>query len=718
MWAEGTVRGRRQATARKLGLKLVLTAQILATVALTALLIHLLWSHSARDNVADVARQLNQEIVSSIRHELRGVLDQAVAAQQAVGSIFANGTITPEDEAKRDFIFLALLRSQPSLSWIAFASPDGSFFGAQKEATALGERFNLVSIRWDPATGAGLRRTFRFRPAQAEMIFESDDTSPSSYNGVAQAWYQRAVREGAGWNVVSSFPAAERAGISSSTPLHINTRFRGVISVVIELERLSQYLQGIQVAKSGTVIVLERDGHVAAAADPRAIAQQRQGQIPMLEELGADNHLLSLVDHTIRSRGIALASVTATRQDEVEDPRDGEPYYINFAPLDFHGWVVATVIPVNDFLASIERNARTLLVVLVLLTLLMAGAAVLFANTLVARPLTRIAGQLKHIEAFRLDQVRHIPSRLRELDGLSQALQQMSRGLASFQKYMPTELVRTLVSQGIEARPGGSQETLTVLFADLAGFTSLSEKLGEDVVPVLTEYLETASAAILAHHGTIDKFIGDAVMAFWGAPIANPHHARDACAAALECVRNMAARRAAMAEDDPRYGLRVRIGINTGRVLVGNIGSAERLNYTVIGDPVNVASRLEAVNKRYGSEIIIGADTRTAAGEAILVRQLDWVAVYGRSEGIAIYELLAMSEEHDLGRFAWVREYEAGLAAYCQRRWSDALQLFRSAAAGRPGGDRPAEIFGQRCRALIADPPGEDWTPVAVLMEK
>src|SRR5262245_18126312 len=119
-------------TGRKPGLQAVLAALVLATVLTTALAIHLVWSRSARENVADVARQLNQEIVASIRHELRGVLDQAVAAQQAVGSIFANGTIAPEDEAKRDFIFLALLRSQPSLSWVSLGTPDGTFYGARR----------------------------------------------------------------------------------------------------------------------------------------------------------------------------------------------------------------------------------------------------------------------------------------------------------------------------------------------------------------------------------------------------------------------------------------------------------------------------------------------------------------------------------------------------------------------------------------------------------
>jgi adenylate cyclase len=410
--------------------------------------------------------------------------------------------------------------------------------------------------------------------------------------------------------------------------------------------------------------------------------------------------------------------VSDARQFEIVSPKDGNVYYVTFGALRFGGWVAATVIPASDFLTTIEKNAPYLLAALAALTLAMAGLSAMLTNRLVVRPLARIAGQFKHIETFRLDQVVRIPSRLREFDGLSTALLQMSRSLASFGKYMPIELVRTLVSQGIEAEPGGEQQALTVMFTDLAGFTSLSEMLGEDVVPVLSEYLETASSAVISHRGTIDKFIGDAVMAFWGAPIENSQHARDACAAALAIQRMMMARQAQMPAGDPRAALRVRIGINTGRMLVGNIGSASRLNYTVIGDAVNVASRLEAINKRYGTAIIIGEETRRAAGDAVVVRQLDWVAVYGRSEGVAIYELLAMADDGLGNRPDWAAPYEAGLAAYRERRWPEAERQFAAANAVRPEGDGPSRLFGERCRELIAAPPGADWSPIAIQMEK
>ena len=380
-----------------------------------------------------------------------------------------------------------------------------------------------------------------------------------------------------------------------------------------------------------------------ASPDPGAIERQQNGEMPNLRSLSRENPPAAGGRRISRSRQCGSRRPLRHAPGRIHLPEDGRDYFLTFAPLSFDDWVVATVIPAGDFLATIERNAKLLLAVLGLLTLVIAALAILSANRLIGAPLLRIVGQLKHIESFELDAITRMSSPLRELDNLSAALTQMSRGLASFQKYIPTALVRTLVARGVEARPGGRQQVLTVLFTDIVGFTGLSERLGDAIVPVLSDYLELASAAISTRNGTIDKFIGDAVMAFWGAPTPNDRHAVDACAAALEFRRRLG-QRCAEPGGDRGVPLRMRVGINTGRMLVGNIGSNERLSYTVIGDAVNVASRLEAVNKRYGTEILIGEDTRAAAGDAILVRRLDWVAVYGRTQGLAVYELLGMAD--------------------------------------------------------------------------
>ncbi len=693
----------------KLGLRWALTALVLSTVVLTALLIHLFWSVAARRNVGDVVGQLNRQIVESIHHELHGVLDDASSMEEAVRSIFFQGTIKVTDEGKREFVFLALLRSQPSLSWISLGFPDGGFFGSRK---ASDTEIDMIEVKWDPATGAARQRTDYYTPEIGDIMFNNREFEPSTYNATEQRWYRRAVAENApGWSRISNFPGSHRQAIGISTPLRVDDRFVAVINIVIDLARLSQFLSSIEVGKSGTVVVLDRNGNVMASPDPGAIERQQNGEMPTLGGLSRENPLLRAVGDYLGRGNAGLAGLTDMRQVAFTSPKDGREYFLTFAPLSFDDWVVATIIPAADLLATIERNAKLLLTALVALTLLLATLAIVSANRLIGAPLLRIVGQLKHIESFELDAITRMSSPLRELDNLSAALTQMSRGLASFQKYIPTALVRTLVARGVEARPGGRQQVLTVLFTDIVGFTGLSERLGDAIVPVLGDYLELASAAIATRNGTIDKFIGDAVMAFWGAPTPNDRHAVDACAAALEFRRRLGQR------DDRGVPLRMRVGINTGRMLVGNIGSNERLSYTVIGDAVNVASRLEAVNKRYGTEILIGEDTRSAASDAILVRRLDWVSVYGRTQGLAVYELLGMADRSASQTPEWVITYEAGLDAYARREWSEAVELFERVIAHR-GDDLPSRIFVERCRNYLASPPPEDWTAVSILAEK
>jgi adenylate cyclase len=270
-----------------------------------------------------------------------------------------------------------------------------------------------------------------------------------------------------------------------------------------------------------------------------------------------------------------------------------------------------------------------------------------------------------------------------------------------------------LVGEGIEPRPGGSIRTLTVLFADIAGFTGLSERLGDRIIPLLSSYLDIMSREVSTHGGTIDKFIGDAVMAFWGAPATNADHAVDACRAALACQHAL---RTSGLTDDSGRPLRVRIGVNSGDMLVGNIGSELRLNYTVIGDAVNVASRLEGANKEYGTEIIIGEETRRLAGDRVHVRELDRLMVYGRMGGLAIHELLGVAERGAKPP-NWVALYDSGLAAYRARNFAGAMSFFQQLLAARAS-DQPARIMLERCSQFLKSPPGEDWVATNAMRVK
>jgi adenylate cyclase len=391
----------------------------------------------------------------------------------------------------------------------------------------------------------------------------------------------------------------------------------------------------------------------------------------------------------------------------------GNAYAVTLTPLAFPGWTLATVIPEAEFLGPIERTIRRLLVGLAILILAAGILSAWLVRRVIAQPLISVVDELKHIERFELDQVRRHPSRITELENLSGAIADMAGGLAAFRKYIPADLVKTLVSEGIEPRPGGSIRTLTVLFADIAGFTGLSERLGDRIVPLLSSYLDTMSREVSTHGGTIDKFIGDAVMAFWGAPAANVDHAVDACRAALACQRAL---RESGLNDDSGRPLRVRIGINSGDMLVGNIGSELRLNYTVIGDSVNIASRLEGANKEHGTDIIIGEQTRDWAGNRILVRELDRLMVYGRAGGLAIYELIGIT---DGGSKVpdWVTLYDSGLAAYRAHNFAVAIGFFQQVLAVRAT-DRPAQIMLERCDQYIKSPPDDDWDATSSMKMK
>ena len=225
----------------------------------------------------------------------------------------------------------------------------------------------------------------------------------------------------------------------------------------------------------------------------------------------------------------------------------------------------------------------------------------------------------------------------------------------TFGKYIdPRVLQHVLAQPGTEEAVVGGRRDVSVLFADLVGFTSLSERLTPSLmVTLLNRHFGLQALAVQEHHGVVDKFVGDSVMAFWGPPFVKPEeHAVLACRAAqgqlvaLDTLGRELPEITGLRRDAPK--VRLAIGICTGEAVVGNIGSPTRLNYTALGDTVNLASRLEGVNKIYGTTILLSGPTREAAGEHIFVRELDTVAVYGRSEGVRIFELLAGADDVDL----------------------------------------------------------------------
>jgi adenylate cyclase len=280
----------------------------------------------------------------------------------------------------------------------------------------------------------------------------------------------------------------------------------------------------------------------------------------------------------------------------------------------------------------------------------------------------------------------------------------------SFALYLAPAVIDRLVAGDQPPQLGGEEREISVLFSDVAGFTALSEGLTPaELVATMNVYLSAMTEIVEAQGGFVDKYIGDAIVAVFGAPLDDPGHARHAVMAALACQTKLA-----QLNDDPAQPFRgkrlgARIGVNTGRALVGNIGSTRRFNYTVMGDTVNLASRLEGANKYFGSAIMVSDATRHAAGaESFVWRELDRVKVKGRAAPVAIHEPLAAE------RAALAAPYARALALYRARDFAGAKAILHQAAALDPA----AASFLGRVEAALAHPPGADWDAVNELEGK
>ncbi|MBL27574.1 MAG: hypothetical protein CMM50_08515 [Rhodospirillaceae bacterium] len=283
----------------------------------------------------------------------------------------------------------------------------------------------------------------------------------------------------------------------------------------------------------------------------------------------------------------------------------------------------------------------------------------------------------------------------------------------AFDRYLHPAVVQTLCDNPGVLTLGGESKTLTVLFSDVRNFSSIAAELpAEQLVGLMNSYFTAQSDEVLKSKGLLDKYIGDGLMAVWGAPLPTPpgEQAYLACETALAMVASLDA----LQDQWKRHGfgsLRIGVGINTGEMIIGNMGSSSRFNYTVMGDEVNVASRLEQYNKVMGTTIICSEQTATHVGDRLSLRELDLVVVKGRPKPVRLFEVLG-KHPIDPDWAEAVKQFEDGLFAYRRRQWSTAAAYFEEVLRWIPG-DRPSEIFLDRCRRFAVTPPPEDWGGVA-----
>jgi class 3 adenylate cyclase/ABC-type nitrate/sulfonate/bicarbonate transport system substrate-binding protein len=496
-------------------------------------------------------------------------------------------------------------------------------------------------------------------------------------------------------------------------PIFHGVDFVGCATANITVDVLSRYLDKHRASAHSTTLIAHRNnGKIIAFPDKQKGVRIENGTLKIAT-------LADIDDPDVREAHRQHARTGADRFT-FQSPTNGEDLIAAFA--NFPGgfgqpWQVITLTPIDDFVGTLKKTNRLMMAVIIGLTMVELFF-IFFASRRLSRPVKNVSRQLQAIESLDFDTPARSPSNIQEIAKLESAASLLRTSLKSFSSFVPLDVVRQLIKSGIPLTLGVEPRFLTVFFSDLENFSSHSETLApDDLLVQISTYLEEVSSAISEEGGTVDKFIGDGVMAFWNAPVERSDHVLRACAAAVRAVRRMKRVNDAWeAEGRPR--INVRIGLNCANVLVGNVGSSNRLSYTALGDGVNVAARLEGINKQFGTTICISDSIYDQAKVGILARPIKPVQVKGRKTEFMIYELLALrtsddpdlrvrDRDEELGAMIWQasQTFEIGNFPAAERAYRDILKEFPEDSLAK---FMMAECAGKRRSDLAVVAPNRD----------
>jgi len=695
----------------------VLAGMILLTAAVLTATSYL----STRRTLLEFSRDLIRQNAEVVREQVAGFLRPARSAAELALALVESGMVEADDPRSIESYFFDFLRVQKTVEMLNWGDEHGNFVMVKRQPDgSLSTK--IVSVGTDGARNV----TWRHREPGAALEPPREEVADSSdvYDPRTRPWYRGAVGEGGlYWTGVYVFHTDQMPGVTAAVARRdAGGVVVGVLSVDIGLKEMSSFLHDrIRVGKSGQAFLMDSDLRLIAVKDVDQLVMDDGGsrRLRHLAE-SADPEIRALAARDeVRSyfqRVFTGSSGTEVQARTIRYSAAGRDFVATLMPIrvgEKRRWIAGVVAPEDEFLAGAKRaNLRALATAIAFaLVALVIGV---FLARMIARSLEVLVSESSRVRNMEIDST-PASSRFREVDEVLTAFEGMKTGLRAFQKFVPVKLVRSLIEQQQDVALGGEPRTLTIFFSDIRDFSRISEQLEPtELAESLAVYLSTITHCIVSRRGTVDKFIGDAVMAFWGAPQEVPDHAGQACGAALDAQVKLRA----MRRDNPSLpDFFTRIGVHTAEVVVGNFGSDDRLNYTVLGDGVNLASRLEGVNKFFGTQILISEATRERVSDRFLTRRIGLVSVKGREQPCVTYELIGLSDSADATVDAVIAHYEEGLTRYLARDWSGAVDAFEAARVARPD-DGPSRVLLDLSRAYLAEPPPDDWTGVISIETK
>lgn len=649
----------------------------------------------------DVVREVTDKIILTTTHYLEDPANQT----KVFSKLVTDANIMNIHEKMWEYMWEQLL-IMPQVQAYFIADTSGSYVQVRREPE-LATRY--IDRSQEPPIERWFYRNEEYR------IIRSMERVPT-FDPRVRPWYlNTGVQPKIHWTDVYVFTTAQTPGISATYPVVDNG---GELSVVVcanmPLHSISDLLAAQRISENGLVFIVNEKNEVMAFPDKsRTIVKDGvtgELRLALVEELGED-FITDAYNSFKETNIVKFTSTTA-----------GRDYVVNIIPFPksfVSRWRIVVIIPKSDLLGSVNLTLLWALV-LSLAIFILSLLAIYLITTNITRSIVTLAQRTDKIRDFHLEEFEKVQSNIREIDLMGSALLKATQGLQAFGKYVPADLVRQLIQRDKEVRLGGEQAELTIFFSDIRAFTSISEDMQpERLMLHLSEYFNYLSQIIMSEHGTIDKFIGDAVMAFWGAPVKLDNGPELACRAALRCQKRLhELNRDWKAKGIPIF--HTRMGIHTGDTIVGNLGSRERMNYTIIGDSVNLTSRLEEANKLYGTHIIISEATYRHVAGRFLTRPLDIVTVRGRKEPVKIHDLVAdLNEPLSPKAKGFCKYFTIAFGYYQQKKWNESLKVLLQLKRHFPN-DTSIALFIKRCLDFRAKPEGsmDQWDGSVVLDEQ
>jgi adenylate cyclase len=466
------------------------------------------------------------------------------------------------------------------------------------------------------------------------VFLSQTDPANTDYDPRVRQWFRLAkANSGIAWTPAYIFATTKQIGFTVSS---IMRDLPGaVVAADITLQHMGEMFEQQKITPGTRVMLFDGEGGLLAFS---GMGQPRlTGKTAREDEPGLTIERDPLAQEVYR-RSTDLGSSPVRSFSFEMDKTDYIATVKSAQPSPGHRLFMAMATPVSELTADVRRTNLRALIISGLIAA-MSLPIVVFAARKLSRPLRRLSAEARKIEAFDLVESIPIRSRISEVRELEEAMSAAKMGLRTFGLYVPIELVRQILQSGVSPTPGGERRNLTVMFSDIQDFTSIAEVLEpEDLTKLLSEYFEIASRAIHGNGGSINKFIGDGVLAIWNAPKIIENHEVHACRCAIE-FQNLLSLFNKRQQSKGEPPLNTRIGIHTGIAVVGNVGTAERLEYTALGDMVNVAARLEQLNKNYGTQILVSSTVKAAVADTFNLRPMGEVSLKGRKQPVQIFEL-------------------------------------------------------------------------------